>query len=61
MLNVLNIFIVWGTFNVRLHPVAAISLLHSCLHVGIVIVLTSVITVLFVMFVAVLGMKLRIL
>jgi len=38
-----------------------VSLLRSCLHVGIVIILTFVITVLFVMFVAMLGMKLRIL
>ena len=36
------------------------SLLGSCLHAGIVIILTFVITVLFLMFVAMVGMKLRI-
>jgi len=33
MLNILNIFIAWGTFNVHLHPVAAVffaRLLSAC-------------------------------
>jgi len=37
------------------------SLLGFCLHAGIVILLTFVITVLFVMFIALLGMKVSIL